>query len=200
MNEAFNFRSQRIFSKRILELAARCHLLDDVTSAHKLAVHIQLRVRRPAAVALQALAHVLHVLREDVHMREARAPRAVQRLDDAPREAAPRCVRHTLHEEHHLVSVNEAFNFRSQRVLSCCRRVCGRGCFVRFPESSLDSVCDPLDVCSVNFGDDGPPFVVQGCACRRLVIFRDDDERGYRSDVEEFARVRLFFRVRFEYE
>ena len=47
-----------------LQPAVGGHLLDDVQAPHELAVHIQLRVRRPVAELFEALAHV--VVRQDV--------------------------------------------------------------------------------------------------------------------------------------
>jgi len=89
----------------LFKLAALGHLLNDVISAKKLAVHVQLRIRGPLRVRLKLLSHVL--VREDVKVAEWMT-NLMQPRHHLAAEAAVRRVGRTLHEEHHLVRANEA--------------------------------------------------------------------------------------------
>ena len=74
------------------------HLQGDVAAADQLAVHVELRIRRPVRVALQRLAHLR--LLEDVDVLELGAHRA-QGRHGLGGEAALGKIRRALHEQHH---------------------------------------------------------------------------------------------------
>src|SRR4051794_13233969 len=90
-------------AEKVGQLAGLVHLGDDVAAADELAVHEQLRDRRPVRDRRELLADAR--VGQDVERRVAHAER-VQRARRPHREAARGLLGRALHEEHHLVLVD----------------------------------------------------------------------------------------------
>src|SRR5690606_29503748 len=95
--------SDALLVEELLQLTLLEHLADDVAAADELALHVELRNRRPVAEGLDALtnAHVLkhvHVLVLDAEV--------VEDLRHLGGETALRKPRRALHEEHDVVGRN----------------------------------------------------------------------------------------------
>src|SRR5690606_18008362 len=88
--------------ENLLQLSRFVELDRDVAAADQLAVHVELRERRPVRVRLQSLAN-LRVL-EDVHVCEFRTDLA-EHADRARRESALREVGGSLHVEQHRIGL-----------------------------------------------------------------------------------------------
>lgn len=86
------------------QLAGHGQLLHDVQSAHQLPVGVQLWVRGPVGVGLQALTHLL--VGQDVKGAELDAV-LFEQGHDLPAEAAAGLLRGALHEEHARGRVDE---------------------------------------------------------------------------------------------
>src|SRR5215211_8899920 len=116
-----------LFLHELLEFAGLEHLTDDVTAAHELALHVELRDGRPLAEFLDALAQLR--VDQDVDAVELHAELA-QALDDGGREAALREHRRALHEQQHVVLADLVANaIKNLRLahIDLLKRPSGRG-------------------------------------------------------------------------
>src|SRR6185312_12228523 len=93
-----------LLAQRLLELAARFELLDDVGAADELAADEHLRDRRPAGERRELLADAW--VGQHVDRGHGR-PRAPKRLERAMRVAAHHELRRALHEQRHVLAVDD---------------------------------------------------------------------------------------------